>query len=46
MKAAGLQIQRVEVAPDGSVVIVPCSGTSATAPEATPTDKDDEWKVA
>jgi hypothetical protein len=38
--SAGLQVERIEVAPDGKLVIVP---REASTIEARPTDNKNEW---
>jgi hypothetical protein len=42
MKSAGLQIERMEVTPDGRLVITP---KPETVIDAQPTDNTDEWRV-
>ena len=40
VQAAGLQVERIEMAPDGRLIVVP-----STTIDAQPTDKTDEWSV-
>jgi hypothetical protein len=43
MRSAGLEIERIEIAPSGGWIITPKDATSATTIEARPTDKKNEW---
>jgi hypothetical protein len=45
VQSAGLAVDRVELAPDGRLIIVPRDASNASAFEARPTDKKDEWEV-
>jgi hypothetical protein len=40
MQSAGLQVERIEVAPDGRLIIVP---REAATIETRPTDNQNEW---